>query len=713
MPERDALIIDIVQCHGHFVRSPALRLAPVPGLAEDIAQLSNAIFSVTFCLRRCAPIGILKDTVSERNPLTDRIRDSNWIVSQSVVFQILLLAVCFESIAQGQEAEPSPASWLEARRKQQLESVKPFGAFHDFQFTDGLAGSEIRFLNRAVADANKHFKSVHYDHGTGMAVADVDGDGRLDIYFVSQLGGNQLWRNIGNGRFADTTSEAAISLANRVGVSAAFADIDNDGDPDLFVTTVRFGNVLFENLGKGRFRDISQEAGVGSTNHSSGAVFFDFDRDGWLDLFVSNVGRYTSEEKGEGGYFVGLSDAFKGHLHPDRAERNLLFKNLGGRKFKEVSSEMGLNGTSWTGDASFADLNQDGFPDLYVLNMQGDNHYYENQQGKRFVDKTEAVFPKTPWGAMGIKFFDFNQDGQVDLYITDMHSDMTDGQVRSTKTDFQSASEKRKSEAWCTTEWTDTTLQGASNNIFGNALFLNKGGGRFQEISDQAGAETLWPWGVSVADLNADGYEDVFITAGMGYNFRYCGNSLLMNESGTRFFDSEFVLGIEPRAYGRVQKSAFALDCSGRDKDHPLCQGMTGRLLFQETLSSRSSVIFDLDDDGDLDIVTNEMNDRPRVLVSNLSGRKQIHFLKIKLVGTVSNRDGLGAAVRVRAAGKTFTQWNDGKSGYLSQSSMPLYFGLGGADRIETVDITWPSGKHQTITTNVPINRTLVAREPL
>ena len=129
------------------------------------------------------------------------------------------------------------------------------------------------------------------------------------------------------------------------------------------------------------------------------------------------------------------------------------------------------------------------------------------------------------------------------------------------------------------------------------------------------------------------------------------------------------------------------------------------------TLSSRSSVLFDLDDDGDLDIVTNEMNDRPMVLINSLGARKAIHFLKVKLVGTTSNRDGLGAIVRVRSGDRTLTQFHDGKSGYLAQSSMPLYFGLGEIDAASSVEIVWPSGKKQTVTTGIPRNALLTVRE--
>src|SRR5690606_9798420 len=157
--------------------------------------------------------------------------------------------------------------------------------------------SGIRFVHEIVDDAGIAYKLVHYDHGTGLAVADVDGDGLLDVYFVNQVGPSELWRNRGDGTFEDVTERAGVGLPDVVRVGASFADIDNDGDPDLFVSAVREGNFLFENDGTGRFTDISDAAGVTYAGHASGAVFFDYDRDGLLDLFVTNVGQYSTAER--------------------------------------------------------------------------------------------------------------------------------------------------------------------------------------------------------------------------------------------------------------------------------------------------------------------------------------------------------------------------------------------------------------------------------
>jgi enediyne biosynthesis protein E4 len=578
--------------------------------------------------------------------------------------------------------------WLQRRKREQEDQAREYKVFHNFKFVDKLAESGITFKNSIVDDAGRLYKSIHYDHGNGTAVADVDGDGLYDIYFVNQFGCNELWRNLGGGQFENITERAGVGLCGQISVTASFADVDNDGRQDLFVTTVRHGNHFFHNLGAGRFRDISEQAGLNYSGHSSAAVFFDYNGDGLLDLFLCNVGRYTTDEKGRGGYYVGTEDGFTGHLHPDRTEPCILYKNLGKNRFHDVTKQMGVGNCGWSGDASFADLNNDGFPDLYVLNMQGNNHYFENIRGQYFVDKTDQYFPKTPWGAMGIKFFDFNNDGLTDLFVTDMHSDMSDDIAYD---DYKR--EKLKS----VVKWDKSILVGSEKAIWGNAFYKNLGQGKFEEISDQIGVENYWPWGMSVDDLNADGFQDIFITASMNYTFRYGINSLLLNSFGGSFQDAEFVLGVEPRRDGRTLTRWFDVDCSGADRDYWDCKDREGKFTVMGALGSRSSVIFDLDNDGDLDIVTNDFNSPPQILVSNLAQTRRIAYLKVNLVGTRSNRNGLGAKVLVTAGKLKITKMQDGKSGYLSQSVLPLYFGLGDAGHVDTVEVRWPSGLRQAV----------------
>jgi enediyne biosynthesis protein E4 len=602
--------------------------------------------------------------------------------------------------------EDMGADSLPARKKAQFEAARRFKVFHDFRFDDRRAESGITFRHRAVDDVTKHMRMGHYDHGSAVAVADVDGDGLYDIYFVNQVGGNQLWKNLGGGKFKNITAEAGVGLADRISVAAAFADIDNDGDQDLFVTTVRGGNALFENDGHGHFKDISRPAGVDLVAHSSGAMFLDYDNDGLVDLLVCNVGKYTTDKKGPDGEYVGIPNAFSGHLFPERYEYPVLYQNMGHNHFKDVTAEVGLHPHGWCGDFDFANLNGSGWPDIFFLNMQGHSHYYENQAGQKFLEKTHQLFPKTPWGAMGIKFFDFDNDGRIDLFIADMHSDMSH--------EPGPENEKLKS----TITWTDSYLQAAKSDfIFGNALYHSLGNGRFEEVSDRMNAETYWPWGPSVGDLNADGWDDIFIPSGMSYPYRYGINSLLLNERGEKFLDAEFVLGVEPRQ--NLYTPWFEIDCSDPNErrleeqlDSKVCVGQSGKSIVMAPRSSRSAVIFDLDNDGDLDIVTNDFNSEPQILVSNLAQRKTIHWIKIELAGTASNRNGLGATVRVKAGGHTYTKYNDGKSGYLAQSVLPLYFGLDAFNTVDQIEIDWPSGRKQVVSSGLTVNQTIKMVEP-
>lgn len=592
---------------------------------------------------------------------------------------------------------------LPARKKAEEDAASKLKVFYQFHFTDQLAQSGITFRHQALPYARDRYIANHYDHGNGIAVADVDGDGLYDIYFVNQVGGNELWKNLGNGKFKNITDEAGVGLKDRIGASASFGDVNNSGHEDLFVTTVNQGDVLFQNDGHGHFKDITKESGIDITAHSSGAMFFDYDNDGLVDLLVCNVGVYTSDKKGAHGEYLGLPDAFLGHLHPERYEHPVLYKNLGNYKFKDVTAEVGLNPHGWCGDATFADLNNDGWPDIFFLNMQGRDHYFENEGGKHFVEKTDQYFPKTPWGAMGVKFFDYDNDGKMDLFITDMHSDM-----------MTSQSPEQEKEKVIPDSMSMLGPAPAGAFIFGNAFYHNLGGGKFEEISDKIGVEQLWPWGVSVGDVNADGWQDIFITAGMNFPFRYGVNSMLLNNQGEGFVDAEFLLGIEPRKVPYTPW--FVMDCTDHDRldvlGKAVCKGQYQKITVTVPKASRSSVVFDLDNDGDLDIVTNDFNSEPQVLISDLAQVKKIHWLKIVLVGTKSNRNGLGAWVRLSANGQTYTQYNDGKSGYLSQSVLPLYFGLGDATKIDRIEVDWPSGRKQVLQQDLSENQTLKIVEP-
>ena len=613
-------------------------------------------------------------------------------------------------------ADVDHPTWLSQRRDAQL--AQTISAPHDFHFENKVGASGITFRHTSSVDVGKFYRAIHYDHGTAVAAADVDGDGLPDLYFVNQQGKSGLYRNLGGGRFEDITDQAGVGIGpDRACVGAAFADIDNDGAPDLFVTCIRDGNLLFHNDGHGRFTDITAQAGVqGYGRHSSGAVFFDYDGDGLLDLFVTNVGQYTTTERRAGSPFVGFGDAFAGHLHPERSEQSILYHNAGGGRFEDVTQKSGLHHAAWSGEATAFDFDGDGRPDLYVPSMQGHDELWKNLGKGSFESTGRRVFPATPWGAMGVKVLDWNGDGRLDLFVTDMHTDMS--------SPLEPGDEKKKHDP--ATMFPPRFLGTDGNHVLGNALFTNLGGGKFAEQSDAANVETGWPWGPSAGDLNADGYPDLFVSSGMNYPFRYDGNSVLLNEGGKRFADAEFALGVEPRA--RLSRPWFTLDCDGEDAQHDLCRGEDKPVLNDETRkaqpaarhgkltvwasrASRSAVILDLDGDGDLDIVTNDYNDVPQILISDLAQRHPVHFVTVRLQGKRSNRDGVGALLTLQAGGRKQVQVNDGKSGYLAQSVLPVYFGLGDAASAQSLTVRWPTGKQQVVKGPIPSGARLLVKE--
>lgn len=644
-------------------------------------------------------------------------------VSHSILFLLMVGLACSTTLADSGELsaiyfpeDVSAPAWIPQRQAAQQATASLLDVFHDFSFSDQQPESNLNFLHRIVDDAGLDYKAVHYDHGNGVAVADVDNDELLDIYLVTQEGPNGLYRNLGNGKFEDITHWAGVAVSDAIGVTASFADIDNDGDADLYVTNVRSPNRLFENQGDGTFKDISAKSGINFNEHSSAAVFFDYDRDGLLDLFLSVIGEYTSDikkpvtgtpehEKTDGEpteYYVGYKDAFAGHLHKDRERISRLFRNTGNNQFIDVTEKTGLIDNGWTGAATPVDFNNDGWPDLYTLNMQGHDHYWVNKMGERFEKQSRKVFPKTPWGAMGVKSFDFNNDGNMDLIVSDMHSDMSE----------KIAIDKEKLKAdWITQNWSASFLRSNQQSIYGNALFQNTGEGEFTEVSDAMNVENYWPWGLSVADINADGWQDILLTSSMNYPFRYGPNSLLINNQGKKFIDAEYITGIEPRRDNRTSKAWIQMDCANKDKTHAHCNGHNDSIEVHGALGTRSSVIFDLDNDGDLDIITNEFGDVPQVLISDLSEKIDLKFIKIKLIGSHSNKDGLGAKVIINSGKNHWTQVHDGQSGYLSQSSMPLYFGLADVNAIDSIEVIWPNGSRQLIKNNIRLNSTMEIME--
>jgi len=550
-------------------------------------------------------------------------------------------------------------------------------------FVEGAEEAGIDFRMAFLpGEQGVNFKINLYDHGCGVAVGDFDNDGHDDLYFVNQLGPNKLYRNKRDGTFEDVTDKAGVGLGDRVCVAAAWGDYDNDGFPDLFVTSTRGGNVLLHNNGDGTFTDVTKTAGVELVAHSQTATFFDYDGDGLLDLFVTNTARWTLDDDRKAHYYPGPTDLLE--LVSSPKEHNVLYRNNGDGTFTDVTDKAGLAGKGWGGDVAVFDYDGDGRLDLFVTNMFGANQLYHNNGGT-FTDVTKDVLGRTSWGAIGSKAFDLNNDGHLDLLVADMHSDMwvpPDGrQLVSAKKKYPKVAGRLASEEG---DSDDERYFSRANPIrydevvFGNTLFKARPGRKFAEVSDKAGAETFWPWGVATGDFDNDGFEDVFLPSGMGHPYFYWASALLMNNGDETFTDRADETGIEPPPGGRY-----------------LPEKIGGRRVPR---SSRCAAT--VYRDGRLDLVVNNFNDRAFYFRNQFPKQNYIAF---RLTGarhlrqSGSNRDAVGALVYLHRDKEVMVRQVHAAGGYLSQSSQTLHFGLGDRTRIDWAEIRWPSGVRQQI----------------
>src|SRR5256885_8582970 len=285
------------------------------------------------------------------------------------------------------------------------EKTRAPGGGSGFQDRAREAGIAFR-MHDLPKEQGERFGINLYDHGSGLAVGDYDNDGHEDIYFLNQLGRNALYRNAGDGSFVDVTAQAGVALGDRVSVGATFADYDNDGWADLFVTSTRGGNVLFHNRGNGTFEDVTAKAGLKHVGHSQTPVFFDYDNDGDLDLYVTNTAKWTTDVFDfRGGNYEGKADL--GDVMTSPKESNTLYRNNGDGTFTDVTEKAGLRGRGWSGDVAAFDYDEDGHLDLLVANMFGRSWLYRNNGDGTFTEVGAGVLGRTSWGGTGCKAFDF------------------------------------------------------------------------------------------------------------------------------------------------------------------------------------------------------------------------------------------------------------------------------------------------------------------
>ena len=508
--------------------------------------------------------------------------------------------------------------------------------------------------------------------GTGVAIGDYDGDGRPDIFVVSKTESCRLFRNLGGWKFADVTEKAGVGdKGAAAGVwkqGAAFVDVNNDGLLDIYVCRFNAPNLLYINQGDGTFKEMAHAYGLDVTDSSVMGAWCDYDRDGWLDVFIQ----------------TNLLDASG---HPG-GQRDYLFHNNRDGTFTNVTARAGIFGEAQGHSATWWDYDNDGCPDLYVADdfAAPDKLYHNNRDGT-FTNVLDQVVPHTPYSSMGSDLGDVNNDGLIDLFVPDMAATSHEKDLRGMADSRANIREDYKN-------------PNVAPQYEHNVLFLNTGTGHCLEAACLTGlAATDWTWSPRFEDLDNDGRLDLFVTTGM--HREATNTDLLLRQMNAESPDERL----------RIMRDSPVL------VESKLAFRNLGDLRFENVsaawgLNQRSvgfgSAFGDLDGDGDLDLVYTNYKKSVTLLRNDCDTG---HRVIIDLHGTVSNRFGVGATVRIESALGVQVRQLVVARGILSSSEPILHFGLGEDSIIQRLTVAWPSGQIQTFA-DLPVDRHFTITEP-
>lgn len=499
-----------------------------------------------------------------------------------------------------------------------------------------------------------------------VAVADVNGDGLPDLFLLSSRAGTKsaLYLNRGGFRFTDVAQQwgvADVSDNTCAASDAIFGDINNDGREDLFIAC--YGHhKLFRNDGD-HFTDITASSGLREYSNASTAIFLDYNNDGLLDILIGN-------------YFgnVDLWNGREQHILPDNlfhagnGGRPLLYRNNGDGTFTEVAAAAGLNYRAWTLDIGAGDIDNDGKQDLYIANDYGPDRVYRNNGDGTFSDITESAIGTDSASGMNVEFGDYNNDGLLDIFVTNI------------------------------------TMPALRQ---GNMLWHNLGGSRFVNVAKEVGvSNTGWGWGGKFFDMDNDGKLDLYTVSGFvssgPVDLFQSPRSVLRQMHGGDISDVRLWPDVRGYSIGGYEKSHLFRNDGVSFREIGPESGIT------HVADGRGIALADFDLDGQVDIAI--ANAGQKALVYRNQSNTDNHWLEVRLIGTVSNRDAIGARLKMTVNGQEQIREIDGGNGYSSQSSRIIHFGLGQARVVDTLEITWPAGGEETLREIIP-DRLVVIRE--
>lgn len=544
-------------------------------------------------------------------------------------------------------------------------------------FTDVTQSSGVEFMHRSSDWLNRMlrgFLTLKDGTGTisippafggaGVAAEDINNDGLEDVLILSGLG-NRLYLNRGNGRFEDVTSNAGIDWRgkdNRPGEprQPLIADLNNDGLQDIVITYVDATHRVYQNLGDGKFADVTDNAGLGGEGLVGGpATVFDYDNDGLLDIYITYFGDYIN----------GVLPTLK--RRNTNGLPNKLFKNIGGFKFKETTKGSGLANTGWGQAVTHMDFDGDGVQDLIVGNDFGVNAYYKNLGQGRFKNVSAALGVEKPSYTMGIGSSDLNADGTPDIYISNIVTMNKDEKyvLPNAQTQMKFNPEKLAH----------------MRVVEANDLFISDDDGRYQ-MSKAIGrgySSTGWSWDADFFDFDNDGDDDLYVLNGINEFNLYSNENPYYTDPLTNQSKNIYIPVSTKESNVLFVNEGGKLNNVSKDSGVDL------------TGNSRSAAYFDLEGDGDLDIVVNNYHGKAYLYRNNAEQYKR-HWLKIKLTGSPKdgvNLDAIGAQIIVTTKqGNRIWRMIQGSTGYMSVHPKLQHVGLKDQSVVD-IEIVWPNGK--------------------
>ncbi|GAC1652123.1 MAG: hypothetical protein NVS4B3_13890 [Gemmatimonadaceae bacterium] len=534
-----------------------------------------------------------------------------------------------------------------------------------FVLRDESAPAGIHFVHHRpsfdpkIANIEPHVAAL----GASVSVVDFDGDGRPDLYFTNSRFGqpNALYHNLGNGTFEEVAASAGLADLNRPGegvsMGSVWGDFDNDGREDVLV--YRYGYLaLFKNIDGHHFKDVTEEAGLRRWVNSNGAIWIDYDRDGLLDLYVTAYFRDDVDL-----WHLGTTRIMHNSFEfADNGGKNLLFHNLGGGKFEDVTDRMGVGSTRWTLAAASADFNGDGWPDIYLANDYGPEELYLNDHGQRFVRATAGLESESKSG-MSVALGDAFNRGRLDAFVTNISER---GYL------FQ------------------------NNNLRLNMLPES---GRFRNVAEGELADAGWAWGAQFGDLNNDGFNELFVANGFisadPKTSYWYAMSKIAGANGRLFEDAK-----NWPTFGNASLSGYERARVYINRGVAGWVDVAARVGVTDPHDGRAVAMADLSNRGAVDVIVANQN-QPAVLYRSYPDRTN-HWIAFTLVGTRSNRSAIGAEVVLESGDLRQRRVIDGGMGFASQNDRRLHFGLGHREWVDRVVIHWPSGTRQVLTHPAP-----------